>query len=374
MKKPCSICELQDNCNGLPYFWPVFCFIGCKTTEELKKNLEFLKVVDKTLINRPAPRWTNKNKLRIELDTVKLRDFTQKPTKDDSYTLILAPYAGHTSQIADYDHGQSLVETFQKYGIDNVAVTDWKSATQEIKNYDIDNYLKSVNACVEELGGVVNLVGLCQGGWLGAMYAARYPMKVNTIILAGSPIDTDAGDGQIKKLAHSYPISFYEELVSIGNGLLKGEYMLRGFKNMHPGKQYFEKYEELYRNIDDEDYRKKFEKFESWYEYTIDLPGSFYLQVVKELFKENKLVKGKFVGLGKKLNLKDIKCPLYILAGERDDITPPEQVFLAEYYVGTDQKEIQKDLVNGGHIGLFMGHNPLAENWPKIVEWIKKYS
>jgi poly(3-hydroxyalkanoate) synthetase len=96
------------------------------------------------------------------------------------------------------------------------------------------------------------------------------------------------------------------------------------------------------------------------------LPGKFYLQVVKELFKENKLVKDEFIGLGEKLNLKDIKCPLYLLAGERDDITPVEQVFNAEKYVGTDKEDIQKDIADGGHIGLFMGHKPLEENWPRI--------
>ncbi|MEM2099862.1 MAG: alpha/beta fold hydrolase [Thermoproteota archaeon] len=370
----CAICKHQENCNGLPYFWPVFCFVGCETTEALRKNLEFLKVVDKTLIKRPEPKWSSKNKIRIELDTVSLRDFSKKQKKGGVYTLILAPYAGHTSQIADYDKGQSLVETFQKCGIEKVAVTDWKSATQETKDYDIDNYLYSVDACVEELGGVANLVGLCQGGWLGAMYAARFPERVNTLTLAGSPIDTDAGDGQIKEFAHTYPMSFYEELVAMGNGVLKGEFMLRGFKNMHPGKQYIEKYVELYKSIDDKEYLKKFEKFESWYEYTIDLPGRFYLQVVKELFKENRLVKGEFIGLGKRLDLKDIKCPVYLLAGERDDITPVEQVLDAEKYLGTDKKNIKKDIADGGHIGLFMGHQPLEENWPKIVKWIKKYS
>ena len=199
MKKHCSICELQDNCNGLPYFWPVFCFVGCKTTEELKKNLEFLKVIDKTLVKRPAPKWVNKNKLRIELDTVKLRDFSEKPNKHRIYTLILAPYAGHTSQIADYDEGQSLVETFQEHGIDNVSVTDWKSATRKIKNYDIDNYLKSVNVCVEETRRSCEASRALPGRAAGAMYAAGYPKKVNTLTLAGSPIDTDAGGGQHKK-------------------------------------------------------------------------------------------------------------------------------------------------------------------------------
>lgn len=290
-----------------------------------------------------------------------------------TYTLILAPYAGHTSQIADFDKDQSLVEAFQKHGIDKVAVTDWKSATPETKDYTVDNYLQSVDKCVDELGGIANLVGLCQGGWLGAMYAARFPKKVNTLTLAGSPIDTDAGEGQIKELAHTYPMSYFEELVAMGNGVLKGEFMLQGFKNMHPGKQYVEKYAELYRKIGDPEYIKKFEKFERWYEYTIDLPGKFYLQVVKELFKENRFLKGEFVGLGKKLSLKDIKHPLYLLAGERDDITPPEQVFNAQKYVGTDKESIKKDTADGGHIGLFMGHKPLEKNWPKIIKWIDKY-
>ncbi len=115
-------------------------------------------------------------------------------------------------------------------------------------------------------------------------------------------------------------------------------------------------------------------EFERWYEYTIDLPGKWYLQVVKELFKGNKFFKGEFVGLGKKLDLGNIKCPVYLLAGERDDITPKEQVFNAEERLGTDKSEIVKDIANGGHIGLFMGSIPLRDNWPRIIEWIKVHS
>ena len=47
-----------------------------------------------------------------------------------------------------------------------------------MKDYDIDNYLAEINVCVDDLGGRVNLVGLCQGGWMSAMYAARFPDKV----------------------------------------------------------------------------------------------------------------------------------------------------------------------------------------------------
>jgi len=47
----------------------------------------------------------------------------------------------------------------------------------------------------------VNLVGLCQGGWMSAMCAARFPRKVASLVLAGAPIDTDAGNGPIKRWA-----------------------------------------------------------------------------------------------------------------------------------------------------------------------------
>jgi poly(3-hydroxybutyrate) depolymerase len=169
-------------------------------------------------------------------------------------------------------------------------------------------------------------------------------------------------------------MEFFEELVAMGNGLLKGDFMLEGFKSLHPEEQYFDKYVDLYEHINDPIYVKRFENFERWYEYTINLPGKWYLQVIKELFKENRLFKGEFVGLGKRLTLKDIKCPVYLLAGENDDITPKEQVFNTEKRVGTKKSGIVKDLASGGHIGLFMGSKPLKENWPKISEWIKDHS
>jgi poly(3-hydroxybutyrate) depolymerase len=102
----------------------------------------------------------------------------------------------------------------------------------------------------------------------------------------------------------------------------------------------------------------------------MDLPGRWYLQVIRQLFVENRLAKGAFVGLGRRLNLKDIACPVYLLAGETDDITTSEQVFDAEKYLGTAKGKIEKRLVPGGHIGLFMGSRNLKEVWPSIARWI----
>jgi poly(3-hydroxyalkanoate) synthetase len=189
-------------------------------------------------------------------------------------------------------------------------------------------------------------------------------------VLAGAPIDTDAGNGPIKRMVHESPTSFYEELVALGGGLMKGKYMLQGWKNMNPEQHYIQDHVDLYEHIGDPAYLKKEETFESWYENPIDLPGRWYLQVITQIFKENRLAKGEFIGLGRKLDLHDITCPAYLLAGASDDITTTEQVLDAANYLGTPKSKIVKKTVPGGHIGLFMGARILKEDWPPIARWI----
>jgi poly(3-hydroxybutyrate) depolymerase len=356
--------------HSVPWFWPYAA--GIELGEEglalFADNLKFVAEAEE-ISSPPRPQWATENSIVLDLDTMRLRDFS-KPVPSGEPVLIDPPYAGHSSTIADYAKGQSLVETLLGAGLNHVFVADWKAATDVMRNFDIDKYLAEINVVVDDLGGAVHLVGLCQGGWMCAMFASRFPHKVRSLVLAGSPIDTDAGHGPIKKMAHRLPLDVYQEMVDIGDGRMLGKTMLAGWKDMHPGQQFMGKYIDLFAHIEDKSYIKRTEHFERWYENPIDLPGVYYLQAVKLLFKENQLAKGRFVGLGRKLQLKDINMPAYLLAGQSDDITTEEQVFNAETLIGTPSSAVVKKLAPGGHIGLFMGRRTLAEIWPDIGRWI----
>jgi poly(3-hydroxyalkanoate) synthetase len=368
MPKEPSVKSTDLSLMSVPAFWPMAMATAMleEGTALYAKNLKFVEEEIK-IHDDLRPTLATPNQVRLDLRTMVLRDYG-KP--GGIPTLVDAPHAGHTAMIADYHKGQSLVETLLANGIGHVALTDWKSATEDMKDLEIDNYLAEVIIAIDDLGGRVNLVGLCQGGWVAAMVAARFPDKVNKLVLAGAPIDTDAGNGPIKRMVHQSSVSFYEELVALGGGLMKGKYMLQGWKNMHPEQHYIQDHVDLYEHIDDPAYLKKEETFESWYENPIDLPGRWYLQVITQIFKENRLAKGKFIGLGRKLNLHDITCPAYLLAGADDDITTPEQVLDAAKYLGTPKTDIVKKTVPGGHIGMFMGARTLKEHWPPIARWI----
>lgn len=357
--------------HSVPWFWPM---AGAIELEEaglkaFRDNLRYISELAQSEAPPPA-QWATPNRVILDLDTMRVRDFS--PADAGGVPVVVdAPYAGHSSTIADYAKGQSLVETLLASGLSRVLVTDWKPATAEMREFDIDKYLAEINVVVDDLGGRVHLVGLCQGGWMSAMYASRFPAKVASLVLAGSPIDTDAGHGPIKRMAHELSMQFYEEMVESGGGLMSGQLMLAGWKNMHPGEQYLGRYIDLFQHIEDKSYIERTERFDRWYENPMNLPGRYYLQAIRQLFKENRLAKGRFVALGRTLSLRDITAPLYLLAGEADDITTKEQVFAAEHLVGSPHDKIVKQLVPGGHIGLFMGSRTLRSAWPGIARWIR---
>ena len=318
----------------------------------------------------PVTPFATANTVALDLKTMRLRDYS---TEGSGVPIIVhAPFAGHDSVIADFHERQSLMGCLKQHAAGQLFLTDWKSATSETRDFGIDEYLAELLVAVDHAGGRAHLVGLCQGGWACAMLAARFPDKVASLVLAGAPLDLSAGDGAIKQAVQTLPHAFYEQLVALGGGYLRGATMLQGFKNMHPFEQYVERYIHLYKHVKEPDFRERIERFAGWFEHPIDLPGRWYLQAVRELFHDNRFFDGSFIGLGQTLSVSDISCPVYLLAGEDDDITPPIQVHNARGRISTAPDSIKGKTVPGGHVGLFMSHRTVGDTWPGIAEWIRR--
>ena len=86
------------------------------------------------------------------------------------------PCCAHRSRcmeaaIADLAAGHSLVAALRGAGIGRLFMTDWRSASAEMRFLGIDEYLADLNVLVDRVGGLVDLIGLCQGGWLSLVYA-----------------------------------------------------------------------------------------------------------------------------------------------------------------------------------------------------------
>ena len=138
-------------------------------------------------------------RVRLELATMRLLEQRERASPQSPPILIVAPYSVHDAAIADLADGHSIAQVLAQAGAGSIGLTFWKSATVEMRDYGIDAYLSDLNVAVDEFGGRASLVGLCQGGWLAAAYAARFPHKVAKLAVAGAPIDPGAGESGITR-------------------------------------------------------------------------------------------------------------------------------------------------------------------------------
>jgi poly(3-hydroxyalkanoate) synthetase len=311
--------------------------------------------------------WTSANKIALELASMRLRDFSTR--SDGPATLICAPYALHGATIADFAPGHSVVEVLRQGGLSRVFVTDWRSAMAETRYFTIDNYLADLNVAVDELGPPVDLIGLCQGGWLALVYAARFPKKVRRLVLVGAPIDIAAAQSQLSRFAGDMPSTMFDEFVRSGDGIVHGEQML-GMWGLSHGPDEAETSLQTPGDIDIERRRELSERFRQWHAETVDLPGSFYLQVVTWLFKENRIAKGTFVALGQCIDLAKLDAPIFLLAASHDEVVSRDQLFAVARLVGTPAEQLVRMTEPCGHLGLFLGADVLGGSWRKIADWL----
>jgi poly(3-hydroxyalkanoate) synthetase len=311
--------------------------------------------------------WATPHHIRLELETMRLRDFST--STHDVPTLVCAPYALHGANIADFAPGHSLVETLRQSGVGRVHVTDWRSATSEMQGLSIDNYFADLNVAVDELGPPVDLIGLCQGGWQALAFAARFPQKVRKLVLAGAPIDIAAGESKISNIATRTPLAVFEQLVRAGGGRALGKQMLELWESaleMNDKRLVLQ----IFDNTDSASIQNLLQRFDKWYDATVDLPGTYYLQVVSWLFKENRLAEGKFVALGRRLDLKTVCHPIFLLAGRDDELVASDQILRTAQLVGTPKTEIESVTEPCCHLSLFLGAETLKRRWTQIAHWL----
>lgn len=80
-------------------------------------------------------------RVRLELATMALLEQREPSRAKVPPVLIVAPYAVHDASIADLAPGHSLAQALAEADSGSIALTFWKSATADMRDYGIDAYL-----------------------------------------------------------------------------------------------------------------------------------------------------------------------------------------------------------------------------------------
>ena len=351
------------------FFWPAFAAASAAETAS-SMAAHFFELSGGAGGERTAqePEGATPSKIALELRTVRLRDFTL--VESGAPTLLCTPLSLHGASIADLTAGHSLVAALRGAGIERLFMTDWRSASADMGFLGIDQYLADLNVLVDHVGGRVDLIGLCQGGWLSLIYAARFPDKVGKLVMAGAPVDIAARQSPLSEIAEATPLIMFQSLVSLGNGRVIGRSVARFWGNGTEASDISKSLQTL-QPIGSPEFTRLEAIFKNWNSWALDLPGRYYLEVIEKLYKRNELAGGSFVALGQKIDLSHLRLPMYLLAASADDVVAPEQLLAVQRLVATQPKHLRHDVAPCNHLGLFMGRQTLEEYWPKIVRWMR---
>ena len=271
----------------------------------------------------------------------------------------------------DIQPDRSYIKKLLDSGLD-VYLIDWGFPTKSDRFISMDDYVNGyINNCVDFIRKKnriekINILSICQGGTLSVIYSSLYPNKIKNLVTHVTPIDFSTNDGLLFRWSRDMD---FDKLVEANHGLIPGDFLNQGFDMLKPMMK-AQKQQALTNSLEDETKLMSFLRMEKWIAESPDQTGECFRQFMKELYQQNKLVKGELEVGGKKVNLKNLTANLLNIYATEDHLVPPAATTPLNDLVGSTDKELYG--FKGGHIGVFVGSKSQKELAPAVTAWLKK--
>lgn len=264
--------------------------------------------------------------------------------------LLLVPAWVNKFYIYDLSPGRSLTEWAVHEGFTVFAVS-LRDPGPEQSGLGLDDYFRHVPLraldVVRQITGSpeVNLTGVCAGGMLAAAaagwLAAGGEAQVASLTLLMSALDytTFAGEGRIPDAE----IAAVTRILSKKRGLVDGGRISLLFDLLRAPDTIWQP---LVSGWLLGERPQPFDIW-AWSEDGIDVPGVLFQQTLR-IAAENSLARGRLRIAGRTINLSDVTQDAFVVAAERDHITPWESVYRSARLLGG---EAVFHLVPSGHVG-----------------------
>ncbi len=338
---------------------------------------------------------------RVEIDKpfCELRRF--KRFSDDTATLaklkgqpavlIVAPLSGHYATLL-----RDTVKTMLKDH--KVYITDWKNArTVPLSDgaFHLDDYVNYVEEFIGHLQGIYgncHVISVCQPTVpvfaAISLMASRGQKTPLSMTMMGGPIDARKSPTAVNNLAMNKSFEWFENNVifrvpsnfpGAGRRVYPGFLQHTGFVAMNPdrhAKSHFDYFKDLLKGDDAsvEAHRKFYDEYNA----VLDMDADYYLETIKTVFQEFKLVNGTWdvtsaKGKVERVKPEDIKTTAVMtVEGELDDISGSGQTKAAlEMCSGVSASQKTHFEVKGaGHYGIFSGRRWRDQVYPAVKAFI----
>ena len=108
-------------------------------------------------------------------------------------------------------------------------------------------------------------------------------------------------------------------------GNVPGEMIDYGAKALKPVENYIGSYLTLWDNLENPRIVESWHAMNTWVTDLIPMAGAIYRQLIKEFYRENRLIEGKLIIRGERVDLSRIRANLLNVIALADHISPPCQ-------------------------------------------------
>jgi polyhydroxyalkanoate synthase len=336
-----------------------------EANQKLLKSYDTLKSIDDVEI-ATSP----KTEVYAE-DKLKLYQYDRETPATQKTPIIIIYALVNTYKMLDLQPDRSYIKSMLANGFD-VYLIDWGYPSHTDKFLSIDDYVNGyINNCVDTIRkrnrtDKVNIISICQGGTLSVIYTALHQNKIKNLVTQVTPVDFETNDALLFRWSKDMD---FDKIVEGYNGLIPGEFLNEGFAQLKPMMK-LQKHQAMVSMLDNKEKLENFLRMEKWIADSPNQAGECFRQFMKDLYQKNLLVKNELVVGGKKVNMKNIVCPVLNVYATEDHLVPP--VASEPLCRNTGSKDTETISFKGGHIGVFVGSKSQKELVPAVTDFLKK--
>ncbi|TXR36108.1 class II poly(R)-hydroxyalkanoic acid synthase [Ectopseudomonas mendocina] len=263
--------------------------------------------------------------------------------------LLVVPPQINKFYVFDLSPDKSLARFLLRSQVQTFVVS-WRNPTKAQREWGLSTYIEALKEAIDVICAItgskdVNMLGACSGGLTTASllghYAALGEPKVNALTLLVSVLDTQL-DTQVALFADEKTLEAAKRR-SYQAGVLEGSDMAKVFAWMRPN--------DLIWNYWVNNYLLGNEPpvFDIlyWNNDTTRLPAALHGEFI-EMFQTNPLTRpGALEVCGTPIDLKQVTCDFFVVAGTTDHITPWDSCYKSAHLLGGKCEFV---LSNSGHI------------------------
>ena len=303
-----------------------------KGLQNLARDIEQGKIsqTDMTSFEIGKNLATTKGEVVFENDLLQLIQYKPLTEKVYKTPLLFIPAWINKFYIADLSPHNSLVKWLLEQGY-TVFIISWVNPTEKHRDKTFESYIfEGLDCAVEKIRKItgepkINAMGYCLGGTLLAIYMSYQEnakqQKINAATFLTTLLDfSDSGDisifiddEQVKNLEARMSEKGYLDgsEMALTFNMLRANDLIWSFvvNNYLLGKTPFP-FDILFWNSD-----------------STRMPAKMHSFYLRNMYLQNKLIKGQLEVRGKKIDLSNIKNPAYFLSTKKDHIAPWKTVY-----------------------------------------------